>query len=111
MEEKEKFSKKKKIEVRFHKGKTKSKITPFIYIYFLIITIFVLLVIISILLYKNYKLNHRPNKGCKENKIQGIRLFLYKNDENANNTKNIIHISYSLDNKLTYPTLFQCYLD
>ena len=37
--------------------------------------------------------------------MHGKRLFLYKNNEIENHTKNIIHISYSLDNKLTYPTL------
>ena len=119
MDERESFSfMEKAAEVRYHKKLKKSKINPVIFIYFLIIIIFVLLlVIIGILLYKNKKLSQKLNKGEKNTTINKIeknlnskifeakRLFHYKNDEFVNTTKNIIHISYSLDNKLTFPTL------
>ena len=119
MEERENFSfMEKGTEVRYHKKLKKSKINPVIFIYILIIIIFfLLLVIIGILLYKNKKLSQSLNKGEKNTIInniknnlnskpfEGKRLFHYKNDEFVNTTKNIIHISYSLDNKLTYPTL------
>ena len=108
----------KAVESRFYKKLKKSKKNPVIFIYFLIIMIiFLLLVIIGILFYKNQKLSQRLNKEEKNTPInnieknlnsklfEGKRLFHFKNDEFINTTKNIIHISYSLDNKLTYPTL------
>ena len=108
----------KAVESRYYKKLKKSKKNPVVFIYFLIIIIFfLLLVIIGILFYKNQKLSQRLNKEEKNTPInniekslnsklfEGKRLFHFKNDEFINTTKNIIHISYSLDNKLTYPTL------
>jgi len=118
MDEIEKFSfMEKSVEMRYHKRQKKLKINPVIFIYCLIIIIFFLfLVIIGILLYKNKKLSQRLNKveknqiinnienNMNSKQFQGKRLFHFKNDEFVNTTKNIIHISYSLDDKLTFPT-------
>ena len=119
MEEKEKFTIiDKAFEVRYFQRPKKSIINQFILIFLIIIIIFALLLaIIGNLLHKNKKLNKRRIKGEKRNRFNKIKnilnsslfqtknLFLYKNDEFINITKNLIHISYSLDNKETFPTL------
>jgi len=119
MEEKESFSiMGKAIDIKINKKPRKSKINQFIFIFFIIIIIFfLLLVIIGALLHKIKILNQKLIKSEKKNRFYKIennlnstifqrkRLFQYKNDEFAYTSKNIIHISYSLDNKLTYPTL------
>ena len=119
MEEKEKFTIiDKAFEVRYFQRPKKSIINQFILIFLIIIIIFALLLaIIGNLLHKNKKLNQRRIKGEKRNRFNKIKnilnsslfqtknLFLYKNDEFINITKNLIHISYSLDNKETFPTL------
>ena len=113
MEEKESFSiMENAFDVKINKKPRKSKINQFIFIYFIIIIIiFILLVIIGALLHKIKILNQKLIKSEKKYRFnniknnQGKRLFQYKNDELVYTTKNVIHISYSLDNKLTYPTL------
>jgi len=119
MEEKENFSFiESPVEMQNHKMKKKSKINSVMLVYFLILIIFFLLiVIIGILLYKIKKLDQRLKKSeinqiinniennMNSKPFQGKRLFHIKNDEFVNTTKNIIHISYSLDNNLTFPTL------
>ena len=118
MEEKENFSFiESPVEMQNHKMKKKSKINSVMLVYFLILIIFFLLiVIIGILLYKIKKLDQRLKKSeinqiinniennMNSKPFQGKRLFHIKNDEFVNTTKNIIHISYSLDDKLTFPT-------
>ena len=116
MEEKEKESSsfmQNAIKERNHKKQMK-------FFYFAItIIFFILITVIIILQSKNKKLNKELEENEKYNIYYNIiynndekisqekrkRLFIYKEDEIENNTKNKIHISYSLDNKLTYQTL------
>ena len=92
---------------------------PKIIFYILIIIIFLLLLVNVIILKINnnnlkqklelHELNKRDltlNINNKEENYKlSKRLFHFKDDDNFNTTKNKIHVSYSLDNQLIYPTL------
>ena len=92
------------------------------YIYILLfIFIFLFLIFIIIILLKENKnlkiIKYYLDNNIKENLLKNIknqfgsnytiikRLFNYKEDNLENITKNQIHIAFSLDNKLIYPTL------
>ena len=81
------------------------------YFYLIVIIVILLLIcIIIILLFENKKLNNKLNEE-KNNLIyteEGLliikRLFYYKKGKIKNNNRNQMHIAYSLDNKLVFPT-------
>ena len=125
MEEKDKFAhlaKREKITFihRINKGRKKIKINSKTVIYgSLIIFLLILFIIIITLYIENKRLYQNIIKG--QNKKISIsintmnngkkitianKLFQYQNNENENyNYSNMIHVAYSLDNQLIYPTL------
>ena len=81
--------------------------------FFYITTIIIILILICtiiILFFQNKKLNNKLSDKknnliyTKEGPQIIARLFNYKEDKIEDNNKNLIHIAYSLDNKLVFPT-------
>ena len=97
------------------KGKRKNRKEKLFIVTIVLFSIFILLLIILLFLSGKYPQNKESNPNNSKsvismnylNEIYSTKI-LY-NTQNSNNyenaTKNKIHISYSLDNKLVYPTL------
>ena len=96
------------------KGKRKNRKEKLFIVTIVLFSIFILLLIILLFLSRKYPQNKESNPNNSKsvismnylNEIYSTKI-LY-NAQNSNNyenaTKNKIHISYSLDNKLVYPT-------
>ena len=89
----------------------RSKDTNFICFIIFNIIFFLFLIIILILLFDIKEYKKRINKHKKKfhlnfsNFEMPKRIFHYKDDIITNTNKNKIHVSYSLDDQLIYPTL------
>lgn len=103
---------------KFNKGVRNMKINPYMIVFILLsIIIFTLSIIIMNLFFSINKIkesiNHNKNENSKKFNLHTTKakfempkkLFLYKDDKLDNINKNKIHVSYSLDNELIYPTL------
>ena len=71
--------------------------------HFLYLKIIYLITLIIIILIQTKNILDFMNKNSNKNN-QNI-IFSYKNDKIESTNKNQIHITYSLDNKISYPTL------
>ena len=96
------------------KGKIKKRKEKLFIVTIVLFSIFILLLIILLFLSRKYPQNKESNPNNSKNVISMNYLneiyspkilFNTQNNNNYENaTKNKIHISYSLDNKLVYPT-------
>ena len=101
---------------KFNKGVRNMKINPYMIAFILLsIIIFIFSIIIFNLFFSinelKERINHDENAKLHFHKTKKTKfempkkLFHYKDDNYDNIKKNKIHISYSLDNQLIYPTL------
>ena len=119
MEEKEIILEKPMLYIKkFNKGVKNMKTNHYMTIFIILsIIIFLFSIIIINLFFSINKIEKRINRDKNKNtkKIHfhktetkfemQKKLFLYKEDNYDNINKNKIHVSYSLDNQLIYPTL------
>ena len=119
MEEKEIILVKPKLYIqKFNKG-VKNMVTNHYMTIFIILSIIIFLfsiIIINLFFFIKKiekRINRDKNKNKKKNNFHKTKtkfempkkLFLYKEDKFDNIKKNKIHVSYSLDNQIIYPTL------